>query len=134
MIKKPEAAEVSKAPKKRVFPRPQPVLALAFALLLLVSVCYVGVMPETVAVTSAKRELPVYCVARDDNVISISFDASWGGDKTMKLLDILDQYEIKTTFFSLTSGCRNFPSLFRKSPRAGTRSATTAPATRTCPN
>ncbi len=115
MIKKPEAAIAPAAPKKKIaFPHPQPALVLAFLLLLTVSVCYVGVMPETVSVAAGKRELPIYCVARDDNVISISFDASWGGDKTLKLLDILDQYEIKTTFFLVDIWVQKYPELVQE--------------------
>ena len=34
--------------------------------------------PPTVAASVATRQLPIYCVGRDDNVISISFDAAWG--------------------------------------------------------
>ena len=34
--------------------------------------------PPTVAVSVATRQLPIYCVDRNDNVISISFDAAWG--------------------------------------------------------
>ena len=65
---------------------------LSFALLLTISAAYVGALPDTVSVVSGKRELPIYCVNRDDNKISISFDAAWGGDKTLKILDILDEH------------------------------------------
>lgn len=34
--------------------------------------------PPTVAASVDTRQLPIYCVDRDDNVISISFDAAWG--------------------------------------------------------
>ena len=34
--------------------------------------------PPSVAASVATRQLPIYCVDRDDNVISISFDAAWG--------------------------------------------------------
>jgi len=42
---------------------------------------------------------PIYSVARDDNKIAISFDAAWGSEYTRDIMDILDQYKIKTTFF-----------------------------------
>lgn len=34
----------------------------------------------TVGAAAAKRQLPIYCVQRDQKMISISFDAAWGDD------------------------------------------------------
>ena len=45
------------------------------------------------------RNLPIYCVDTKDKKIAISFDVSWGKDNTEKILDILDKYNIKATFF-----------------------------------
>lgn len=42
---------------------------------------------------------PIYSVAREDNKVAISFDAAWGSEYTRRILDILDEYGIKTTFF-----------------------------------
>lgn len=42
---------------------------------------------------------PIYSVARTDNKLAISFDAAWGSEYTRQILDILDEYQIKTTFF-----------------------------------
>lgn len=42
---------------------------------------------------------PIYSVAGVDNKLAISFDAAWGSEYTRQILDILDQYKIKTTFF-----------------------------------
>jgi polysaccharide deacetylase family sporulation protein PdaB len=55
--------------------------------------------PQTVATLASERLVPVYEVDRDDNKIAISFDAAWGSEKTMEILDILDDYGVKTTFF-----------------------------------
>lgn len=45
------------------------------------------------------RKVPIYNVDRDDNKISISFDCAYGADYTYKLLDVLDEYKVKCTFF-----------------------------------
>lgn len=50
-------------------------------------------------VTDPNRLLPIYCVDRNDNKISISFDAAWGADDTDKLLQILKDNDVKATFF-----------------------------------
>ena len=98
MIKK--AAGALAAPEKKKS-HPLPVRTQAFLPLLLVLLCcvYTAGPGNTISVLAAKRELPIYCVDRDDNKIAISFDASWGGDKTLQILDILDRYDVKTTFF-----------------------------------
>lgn len=45
------------------------------------------------------RKLPIYYVGTEEKKISLTFDMSWGNDNTKKLLDILDKYNIKATFF-----------------------------------
>ena len=87
---------------------------LSFALLLTISAAYVGALPDTVSVVSGKRELPIYCVNRDDNKISISFDAAWGEDKTLGILDLLDEYNIKTTFFLVDIWTQKYPELVKE--------------------
>ena len=87
---------------------------LSFALLLTISAAYVGALPDTVSVVSGKRELPIYCVNRDDNKISISFDAAWGGAKTLGILDLLDEYNIKTTFFLVDIWTQKYPELVKE--------------------
>lgn len=87
---------------------------LSFALLLTISAAYLGALPDTVSVVSGKRELPIYCVNRDDNKISISFDAAWGGDKTLGILELLDEYNIKTTFFLVDIWTQKYPELVKE--------------------
>ncbi len=58
-----------------------------------------------------KRELPIYAVQRSDNKIAISFDAAWGGSQTEDILDILDAYDVKTTFFVVNTWVKRFPQL-----------------------
>ena len=55
--------------------------------------------PAIVGVSATERQLPVYCVQRDDNKIAISFDAAWGNEDTQKLIDILSAFGVRTTFF-----------------------------------
>ena len=84
-------------------------------LLLLALCCVYTLSPgDTAYVLAGKRELPVYSVDRSDHVIAISFDASWGGDKTLKILDILDRYQIKTTFFLVDIWTQKYPDLVRE--------------------
>jgi len=43
--------------------------------------------------------LPIYSVQREEKVVALTFDASWGATYTQKLLDTLDAYNAKATFF-----------------------------------
>lgn len=92
----------------------QPVAAwLAMTLLLFAGAAYVT-QADTAEVLARKRELPIYSVARDDGKIAISFDAAWGGDKTLRILDILDEYGVKTTFFLVDTWTQKYPELVRE--------------------
>lgn len=92
--------------------RPVPVLALC--LLVCLSAAYMSALGGSVSVVSGKRELPIYSVKREDKVIAISFDAAWGGDKTLGILDILDEYDVKTTFFLVDIWTQKYPDLVRE--------------------
>ena len=88
-------------------------LGLAGALAMLCAL-YLGPLQEdATAVVAAKKVLPVYSVEREDNVISVTFDASWGGDKTLKILDLLDQYNAKATFFLVGIWVDKYPELVK---------------------
>ena len=38
----------------------------------------VNVLPAAVGAATTNRQLPIYCVQRDQKLVSISFDAAWG--------------------------------------------------------
>lgn len=74
----------------------------------------VGLSDPATAVVAKKRELPVYCVQRPDKVLAISFDASWGADKTLSILDILDEHDVKTTFFLVGGWVDKYPDMVQE--------------------
>ena len=39
--------------------------------------------------SAAARQLPIYCVQRDQKLVAISFDAAWGNEDTQQLIDIM---------------------------------------------
>lgn len=45
------------------------------------------------------RKLPIYSVETEEKVVALSFDASWGADKTLDILNVLETYDIKANFF-----------------------------------
>lgn len=43
-------------------------------------------VPAAVSASVATRQLPIYCVERDQKVCSISFDAAWGDGRVRQLI------------------------------------------------
>jgi len=70
-------------------------------------------MPGAPAIMAAavKRALPVYSVVTEEKALSISFDAAWGRANTEEILNILDRYEAKTTFFLVGFWAEKHPDL-----------------------
>lgn len=62
-----------------------------------------------VNVFSPTKELPIYSVQRDDKKIAISFDAAYGDEYTLDILDTLDKYNVKSTFFLVKFWVDKFP-------------------------
>ena len=81
-------------------------LALLFAVALIFGVVNV---PLAVTVSGAERKLPVYCVDRDDKAVSLTFDAAWGNEDTQQLIDILEKYGVKATFFVVGEWVDKYP-------------------------
>jgi Predicted xylanase/chitin deacetylase len=93
---------------------------VSFLCLTALCVCYCGMQPGgDVMVLARTRELPVYSVEREDKVLSISFDAAWGGAQTPAILDILDAYDVKTTFFLVGIWVERYPELVKEMVRRG---------------
>ena len=58
---------------------------------------------------TAKRDLPIYSVDGRENKIAISFDCAWGTDYTYQILDALDFYKVKCTFFATQFWVEKYP-------------------------
>lgn len=56
-----------------------------------------------------EKKLPIYSVETSGKKIAISFDCAWGNEHTKPIMDILDQYQIKTTFFIVQFWAEKFP-------------------------
>ncbi|MDR1217427.1 MAG: polysaccharide deacetylase family protein, partial [Oscillospiraceae bacterium] len=65
--------------------------------------------PAFIGASSAARELPIYCVKRDDKAVSLTFDAAWGNEDTQRLIDILGKYDVKATFFIVGEWVDKYP-------------------------
>ena len=67
----------------------------------IIPILFVNIFKTTPAANISNREIPIYSVERDDNKIAITFDCAWNDDDIDEILNILDNYECKATFFVL---------------------------------
>lgn len=95
-------------------------LVSAVALVLLVGIIFWSVnSPAIVGVSAADRQLPIYCVQREDKTVALSFDAAWGNEDTQTLIDILNKYKINATFFVVGQWVDKYPESVKALADAG---------------
>ncbi len=87
---------------------------------------------------AGKKALPIYSVDMESKInssadgdedskttssspkyISISFDAAWGAEDTIQILDILDKHNVKTTFFMTGGWVDDFPDMVKEIHKRG---------------
>lgn len=76
------------------------VIAVLTAILLALSI--VGVLHTGAAAIYSDvspRKLPIYSVETDEKAVALTFDAAWGADKTLGILQTLEQKDARATFF-----------------------------------
>lgn len=60
------------------------------------------------------KDLPIYCVDTDKKQVALSFDAAWGAEDSIRILDILDKYNIKVTFFMTGGWVEKYPDVVKE--------------------
>ena len=81
-------------------------LGVILAVMLIFSFIY---SPAVVGAAATQRELPVYSVEREGKYVALSFDAAWGNEDTQMLIDILERYGVKATFFVVGDWVDRYP-------------------------
>ena len=90
------------------------------ALVLVVALIFALVnSPALVGVSATNRALPIYNVQRDDKCVSLTFDAAWGNEDTEQLINILQKYNVKATFFLVGMWVDKYPESVKQLSDAG---------------
>ena len=67
----------------------------------------------------AVRSLPIYYVSTEEKKIAISFDCAWGVDYTDTLLSVMEEENVKCTFFTVEFWTVKHPDYVKKISDAG---------------
>lgn len=68
-----------------------------------------SIIRAAVGTAATTRQLPIYCVQRDQKLGVHQLDAAWGNEDTQQLIDILEKYNVKATFFVVGEWVDKYP-------------------------
>lgn len=90
-------------------------LIYGLVVLVLIGMFTVGTMSEAVLTnTTVSKDLPVYRVKTDEMKIALTFDAAWGDEDTDELIAILNENQVKATFFMVGGFIERYPQSVKK--------------------
>lgn len=98
--------------------RLRPVLAVLGAFVLVLCVLVRGATRVVQTVAVPKRH-PIYSVQTGEMKVSLGINCAWGNEDIPRLIAILEQYEIKATFFVLGEWCDKYPESVKALYNAG---------------
>ncbi|MDF2843160.1 MAG: hypothetical protein K0R00_1586 [Herbinix sp.] len=117
--------EINPEPREEELKLSSGTLFVKIGIIVLSIIAIVGfgikVIPGAVTVSkiSGRSDLPIYCVNTIDQKVSLSFDAAWGDDDINKILDTLEKYKIKATFFMTGEWVSQYPKAVKAIAKAG---------------
>ena len=91
---------------------------------LLLSLNVQGGASASVYFGNAPRFVPIYSVDTDEKKVALTFDTAWGADKTMKILEILKEYDVNATFFMVGFWVEKYPDMVKAINEQGIEIAT----------
>jgi polysaccharide deacetylase family sporulation protein PdaB len=95
---------------------------------IMLSICLMGGGLVNVFSGFKNRELPIYYVKTDKKQVAISFDCAWGVDYTDTLLSVMQEQNVKCTFFTVDFWAEKHSeyvqNIFEHGHEIGTHSAT----------
>lgn len=72
-----------------------------------------------IPVSVTERVLPIYCVEKTEKEISITFDSAWGNEDLEDILNTLDNYNCKATFFVVGDFIDKYPNSVKEIHKRG---------------
>lgn len=95
----------------------RPLWAILASVLVLAALIFF--VTNCVALGEGSRLLPIYSVETDEKKIAVTFNCAWEADDIPAILEILDKYEAKATFFMLGQWAEDNPDAVKMIADAG---------------
>lgn len=95
------------------------IAVLSFVLVGVITAAILSAKALSISTISQSRLVPIYNVQTDEKKVAISFDAAWGNEDTQNLIDIMDKYGIKATFFVVGEWVDKYPESVKALAKAG---------------
>lgn len=87
---------------------------VAVILIAIITTLSVLVGSEAVLATASTKLLPIYSVRCAEKKVALTFDAAWGADKTRTIMDELEKYGYKGTFFLVGFWIDKYPDMVKE--------------------
>ncbi len=98
--------------------RLKPLLFAVLFVVLTVIICITSGQAVMTFLTGG-REVPIYSVGRTDNKIALTFDCAWNDDDIDGIINALNEYECKATFFVTGKWAEDYSESLNKLYRNG---------------
>lgn len=99
--------------------RPFKILACVMVALVVMSMAVYKSTSASVYMGYAERKLPIYGVETDKKEVAITFDAAYGSDETVKIINILKEKNVTATFFLVGFWVDKYPDLVKTLDSSG---------------
>lgn len=99
--------------------RARPAALILACLALCLTVGALGEAAKAVGASKAQEKRPIYSVENGRAEVSLGINCAWGNEDIPLLLDILERYNVKATFFIVGEWCDQFPESVRMIHDAG---------------
>ena len=94
------------------------IAVLLFAAILTGAAVY-STSAQSVYFGYSNRKVPIYAVQTDSKKIAITFDAAYGSEETMKIINILKEKDVDATFFLVGFWVEKYPELVKLLDESG---------------
>ena len=89
------------------------------AVVIMLGISFQGGASAMVWFGHSSRLVPIYSVDTEEKQVAISFDAAWGADKTLEIIEILKEYNCTATFFLVGFWVEKYPDMVKAIDEAG---------------
>lgn len=84
-------------------------MVAGLCLCIIASVAVANGLGKAIFVSGEKRQLPIYSVETEEKVVALGFNCAWDDADVPVILTILEQNEVKATFFMVGQWAEKYP-------------------------